>query len=50
MMPAFLIADQGKLREARQRAGLRALEARPDVKAAYLKVGRDLPAAVAPPR
>lgn len=46
----FLIADHAKLREARQRAGMRALKARPDVKAAYLKAGRDLPAAVAPPR
>jgi hypothetical protein len=46
----FLIADQGKLREARQRAALRSLKARPDVKAAFVKAGRDLPAAVAPPR
>jgi hypothetical protein len=46
----FLINDATKLRDADQRAGLRALKARPDVKAAYLKAGRDLPAAVAPPR
>lgn len=46
----FLIADLPKRREARLRAGLRALKARPDVKAAFLKAGRDLPAAVAPPR
>ena len=46
----FLIADRQKLREQRQRAGMRALKARPDVKAAFLKAGRDLPAAVAPPR
>jgi hypothetical protein len=46
----FLIRDTTKLRDAAQRAGLRALKARPDVKAAYLKAGRDLPAAVAPPR
>jgi hypothetical protein len=46
----FLINDATKLRDRGQRAGLRALKARPDVKAAYLKAGRDLPAAVAPPR
>jgi hypothetical protein len=46
----FLINDTKKLRDSGQRAGLRALKARPDVKAAYLKAGRDLPAAVAPPR
>jgi hypothetical protein len=46
----FLIADRQKLREQRQRSGMRALKARPDVKAAFLKAGRDLPAAVAPPR
>jgi hypothetical protein len=46
----FLIRDTTKLRDGEQRAALRALKARPDVKAAYLKAGRDLPAAVAPPR
>ena len=46
----FLIADREKLRDARERAGLRALKARADVKAAFLKAGRDLPAGVAPPR
>ena len=46
----FLIADRPVVRDARQRAGLRALKARPDVKAAFLKAGRDLPARVAPPR
>lgn len=46
----FLIAERDKVRDARQRAGMRALKARPDVKAAYVKAGRDLPAAVAPPR
>lgn len=46
----FLISDRDKLRGSRQRARLRALKARPDVKAAYLKAGRDMPAAVAPPR
>jgi hypothetical protein len=46
----FLIADRPTPRDVGHRAALRALKARPDVKAAYLKVGRDLPAAVAPPR
>lgn len=46
----FLIVDRDKEREKEIRAGYRALKARPDVKAAFLKVGRDLPAAVAPPR
>lgn len=46
----FLIGDATKTCDATQRAGLRTLKARPDVKAAYLKAGRDLPAAVAPPR
>ena len=46
----FLIADRDKEREKDVRAAYRALKARPDVKAAFLKVGRDLPAAVAPPR
>ncbi|MFZ4689827.1 MAG: hypothetical protein ACOYLS_11365 [Polymorphobacter sp.] len=46
----FLIASRAGPRDARLRAGLRTLKARPDVKAAYVKVGRDLPAAVAPPR
>jgi hypothetical protein len=46
----FLIADRDKDRDKRLRADYRALKARPDVKAAFLKAGRDLPAAVAPPR
>jgi hypothetical protein len=46
----FLIADRDKERDRDVRAGYRALKARPDVKAAFLKAGRDLPAAVAPPR
>lgn len=46
----FLIADRALVRGMRERAGLRALKARPDVKAAFVKWGRDLPAAVAPPR
>ena len=46
----FLIAERAVVRGARERAGLRALKARPDVRAAFLKWGRDLPAAVSPPR
>ncbi len=46
----FLINDRAGVMDARGRAGLRALKARPDVRAAYLKAGRDLPGAVAPPR
>jgi hypothetical protein len=46
----FLIADRPTPRDVRHRAALRALKVRPDVKAAYTKAGRDLPAAVAPPR
>lgn len=46
----FLIADREKPRDARERAALRTLKARPDVKAAFVKAGRDLPAGVAPPR
>jgi hypothetical protein len=46
----FLIADATKLREVKLRAAMRALKARPEVKTAYLKAGRDMPQAVAPPR
>ena len=46
----FLISARPSPRDVAERAALRALKARPDVKAAYLKAGRDLPAAVAPPR
>lgn len=46
----FLIADHAALPGRRSRADLRALKARPDVKAAFAKWGRDLPAAVSPPR
>jgi hypothetical protein len=49
-MQPFLINDRPNGRDITYRAGMRALKARPDVKAAYLKAGRDLPAAVAPPR
>jgi hypothetical protein len=46
----FLINDRPNAPDKLTKAGLRALKARPDVKAAFLKWGRDLPAAVAPPR
>lgn len=46
----FLINDRPNATDRATRAALRALKARPDVKAAFLKWGRDLPAAVAPPR
>jgi tetratricopeptide (TPR) repeat protein len=49
-MQPFLINDRPIPRDVPYRTGMRALKARPDVKAAYLKAGRDLPAAVAPPR
>ena len=46
----FLLADRPAVRDARQRAALRTLKARPDVKAAFVKAGRDLPVKVAPLR
>ena len=46
----FLINDRPNAPDKLTKASLRALKARPDVKAAFLKWGRDLPAAVAPPR
>ena len=46
----FLIADRPNAPDRATKADLRALKARPDVKAAFLKYGRDLPAAVSPPR
>lgn len=46
----FLIAERDRLADKRARAALRALKARADVKAAFLKAGRDMPARVAPPR
>jgi hypothetical protein len=46
----FLIADHAALPGRSSRADLRALKARADVKAAFAKWGRDLPAAVSPPR
>lgn len=46
----FLIADRANAPDRMTKASLRALKARPDVKAAFAKWGRDLPAAVAPPR
>lgn len=46
----FLIADRPGVPGNAHRAALRGLKARADVKAAFLKAGRDLPAAVSPPR
>lgn len=46
----FLINDRPDGRDRDTKASLRALKARPDVKAAFAKWGRDLPAAVSPPR
>ncbi|GGE19035.1 hypothetical protein GCM10011529_26920 [Polymorphobacter glacialis] len=46
----FLINDRPGANDPKQRAGMRALKARTDVKAAFAKVGRDLPARVSPPR
>lgn len=46
----FLINRRDLVRDSREREALRGLKARPDVKAAFLKAGRDMPAAVAPPR
>lgn len=46
----FIITDRPNAPERLTKASLRTLKARPDVKAAFLKWGRDLPAAVAPPR
>jgi hypothetical protein len=46
----FLLADRPNSPNPLTKAELRALKARPDVKAAFLKYGRDLPAAVSPPR
>lgn len=50
MLQPFLLAERPTPRDAEQRTALRALKARPDVKAAFLKAGRDMPAAVSPPR
>ena len=46
----FMIADHKELPGRVTHAPWRALKARPDVQAAFAKWGRDLPAAVAPPR
>lgn len=46
----FLLADRPAAPGRATRADLRLLKARPDVKAAFLKWGRDLPAAISPPR
>lgn len=46
----FLLNDRPDASDRQTKAMLRALKARPEVKAAFLKYGRDLPAAVSPPR
>lgn len=46
----FLLADRPGAPGRASRADMRLLKARPDVKAAFAKWGRDLPAAVSPPR
>lgn len=46
----FLLADRPSAPGRASRADMRLLKARPDVKAAFAKWGRDLPAAVSPPR
>ena len=46
----FLINDRPNAPDKLTKAAMRTLKARPDVKAAFLKWGRDLPAAIAPPR
>ncbi len=46
----FVIADRAGAPDRATKATLRSLKARPDVKAAFLRYGRDLPPAVSPPR
>jgi hypothetical protein len=46
----FIINDRPNAPDRVTKASLRALKARPDVKAAFLKWGRDLPTAISPPR
>ncbi len=46
----FLIADRPNAPDRATKAAMRGLKARPDVKAAFARWGRDLPAAVSPPR
>ncbi|GGI78102.1 hypothetical protein GCM10007973_13550 [Polymorphobacter multimanifer] len=46
----LLIEDREGAIDKRHRAGLRTLKARPDVRAAFTAMGRDLPPAVSPPR
>ncbi|OSZ71959.1 hypothetical protein CAP39_00800 [Sphingomonas sp. IBVSS1] len=46
----FLITDRPNAPDRATKAALRTLKARPDVKAAFAKWGRDLPAAISPPR
>lgn len=49
-MQPFLIAERAGATDQKTRAALRRLKARADVRAAYAAAGRDLPAAVSPPR
>ncbi|MEI6486169.1 MAG: hypothetical protein WCO11_07855 [Sphingomonadales bacterium] len=46
----FLVNDRPNAPDRATKATLRLLKARPDVKAAFAKYGRDLPAAISPPR
>ena len=46
----FLINDRANAPDRATKASLRLLKARPDVKAAFTRLGRDLPAAISPPR
>ncbi len=49
-MQPFLIAERAGAADQKTRAILRQLKARADVRAAFAAAGRDLPAAVSPPR
>lgn len=49
-MQPILIAERAGATDQKTRAALRRLKARADVRAAYAAAGRDLPAAVSPPR
>lgn len=46
----FLVNDRPSAPDRVTKATMRTLKARPDVKAAFLKWGRDLPTAISPPR
>lgn len=49
-MQPFLVAERKGATDQRTRTALRQLKARADVRAAFVAAGRDLPAAVSPPR